>query len=371
MCCLCRLSLTPFLQKRTQALPLRISEGSKRWPLAAGQLNFLDQPAPHSVTPSDSDSEDANAATSPRHNNLQHQQQPFQSDHAPHSQTTFYLEPELDHGEDMDMMMDTLEPSPHFVELQYGEEQQREGRHLQPGSLQPDPIGPPTITGRMPTPIQPSFAAQVRGGCKNWGGAAGNIMSTGPLHHARHSAFNTNGGLHSPQQELAGFPGSATALSLGGASVPRSLDGGMADWNPVQNRRLPSPISEAGGDSENGQSSDGMVMDSTAACDVHHGLQHGLFPHSPPLASSLMEMGGSNMPHVATPRGLVAHGDGSMDVEAVTPSPPRKGHNRSRHTVNNWTQQPGMKKSFSIGYRSDCEKCRSKLPGHFNHIIIS
>ncbi|OIW24679.1 hypothetical protein CONLIGDRAFT_584053 [Coniochaeta ligniaria NRRL 30616] len=60
-----------------------------------------------------------------------------------------------------------------------------------------------------------------------------------------------------------------------------------------------------------------------------------------------------------------------MDVEAATPSPPRKGHSRSRHTVNNWTQQPGMKKSFSIGYRSDCEKCRLKVPGHFNHIIIS
>ncbi|KAL5606516.1 hypothetical protein BROUX41_002919 [Berkeleyomyces rouxiae] len=51
-------------------------------------------------------------------------------------------------------------------------------------------------------------------------------------------------------------------------------------------------------------------------------------------------------------------------------SPSWKGHNRSRHTVNSWTWQPGMKRSFSIGYCSDCEKCQMKVPGHFNHIVI-
>ncbi|KAL1889696.1 hypothetical protein Cpir12675_005674 [Ceratocystis pirilliformis] len=51
-------------------------------------------------------------------------------------------------------------------------------------------------------------------------------------------------------------------------------------------------------------------------------------------------------------------------------SPSWKGHNRSRHTVNSWTWQPGMKRSFSIGYCSDCEKCQMKAPGHFNHIVI-
>jgi hypothetical protein len=30
-----------------------------------------------------------------------------------------------------------------------------------------------------------------------------------------------------------------------------------------------------------------------------------------------------------------------------------------------------MKKSFSMGFRADCDKCRAKVPGHFNHIIIS
>lgn len=269
------------------------------------------------------------------------------------------------------MMMDTPEPSSRFAERHHDAYQQSEGGHLQPGSLQPDPIGPPTITGRMPTPIQPSFAAQVRGGSKNWGGAAGNIMSTPPPQHIRDSALGTNGSLHASQQDLPGFTGSAAEMSLA-----RSLQGAMPDWNLVQNRRLPSPISETGGEAESGQGSSGMIMDSTGACHDYHGSPQGLFSHPPSRASSAMEMGGSWRevsvpPRVATPHVVAPQADGSMDVEAATPSPPRKGHNRSRHTVNNWTQQPGMKKSFSIGYRSDCEKCRLKVPGHFNHIIIS
>lgn len=64
-----------------------------------------------------------------------------------------------------------------------------------------------------------------------------------------------------------------------------------------------------------------------------------------------------------------ALGEDGADPE--TPSPHRKGHQRNMHTVNTWTWQPGMKRSFSIGYRADCDKCRDKVPGHFNHIIIS
>ncbi|RKF57149.1 hypothetical protein OnM2_076045 [Erysiphe neolycopersici] len=30
-----------------------------------------------------------------------------------------------------------------------------------------------------------------------------------------------------------------------------------------------------------------------------------------------------------------------------------------------------IKKSFSMGYRANCEKCKMKVPGHFSHIIMS
>jgi hypothetical protein len=56
-------------------------------------------------------------------------------------------------------------------------------------------------------------------------------------------------------------------------------------------------------------------------------------------------------------------------------TPTKKGHTRSKHSLRNWTGfggevgGAGMKRSFSMGYRADCEKCRMKVPGHFSHII--
>jgi hypothetical protein len=57
-------------------------------------------------------------------------------------------------------------------------------------------------------------------------------------------------------------------------------------------------------------------------------------------------------------------------------TPTKKGHTRSKHSLRNWTGfgtemtgNSGMKRSFSMGYRADCEKCRMKVPGHFSHII--
>lgn len=168
----------------------------------------------------------------------------------------------------------------------------QDAAQLSPGHSQPDPMQPGDIASRMPTPIHCSFTTQVRG--NNWSGAAGGAMQP-------------SGFAQPPAQ----------------SSVPRSLDRtAMADRNMVQNRRLPSPISESGGEE----------------LGSHHNESSG---------------------------------DHTMEVEAPAGQTPKKGHTRSRHTLNSWTQVPGMKKSFSIGFRTDCEKCRQKVPGHFNHIIVS
>lgn len=228
------------------------------------------------------------------------------------------------HDMDMDMDMDT-------------DDHVQDAAQLSPGHSQPDPMQPGGIASRMPTPIHCSFAAQVRG--NNWSGAAGGAMQP-------------SGFAQPPAQ----------------SSVPRSLDRtALADWNVVQNRRLPSPISESGGEE---LGSPRMVLD---------GQPH---PGMPPRAASAMEfsapartlstlsIASDNAAGQASARSEQHphnEGDHTMDVEA----PPKKGHTRSRHTLNSWTQVPGMKKSFSIGFRTDCEKCRQKVPGHFNHIIVS
>jgi hypothetical protein len=188
----------------------------------------------------------------------------------------------------------------------------------------PDPEVPSADTGRMPTPIQPSFAAQIRGQQVEWAGAdAGVSPLNGTVNLGHHHA---------------GFSGDH-------GMVPRTM-GSEGNWNTVHStRRLPSPISEAD--------------DGNAEAFCNHG---DTSPHAMEHPNAMMD--------VESPRVNTAGGD-SDGGDPASPSPRSKGHIRSKHTIDNWTWQPGMKKSFSIGYRSDCEKCKLKVPGHFNHIIIS
>jgi hypothetical protein len=292
---------------------------------------FENPVAPRVITPGDSEGEEA----------------------VPHQQHTFADEPELVSqmvDDDMDMM-DTCDAV------------LSEGQQLEPGSFQPDPSAT-SIASRLPTPIHCSFAAQVRG--NNWGGTAGSaLLPNSQAEDQNALAFASN--TMAEQYQNAGL--------LSHESVPRSLDGPaaaaqvMADWNMVQNRRLPSPISESGGE-DNSLESPGMILDSSAHMNSHLGQlthQHPLLSTLPARSNSAVELGRCSSPLRETTPGAE-----SMDVESPSTPSPRKGHARSKHTINSWTAlQPGMKRSFSIGYRADCEKCRQKVPGHFNHIIIS
>lgn len=197
-------------------------------------------------------------------------------------------------------------------------------------------------SGRMPTPVQPSFAAQVRGQQSEWAGP-------GPVVTSLNGIINLG---HHP----SGFSDDQC--------VPRVMSG-LEDWQAVQNhRRLPSPISEVEDcvqDQDIGEAS--MMMDEGM------GVTMDTAPVLPPSPARMMDHPNAMM-DVESPPHMHSHAlDG--DGDASSPSPARRGHMRSKHTINSWTWQPGMKKSFSIGYRADCEKCRLKVPGHFNHIVIS
>ncbi|KAI1323096.1 hypothetical protein F5Y16DRAFT_353733 [Xylariaceae sp. FL0255] len=271
--------------KRLQSLPLRTSPTSQRQWTAPS----------NTITPSNSDSDPDDVQRSPA----------------------------MDVDRDADMMVDG-----------------QSSDLLEPGPFHPDSVST-SITSRMPTPIHPTFAAQVRG--NGWNDVAANaamLSQSDCLNHYQDP------------------------------SIPRSLDG-TPDLSLLQNRRLPSPISEDG--REEMLATPGMVLDNCSP--VMAQLQRPYLPH---------------LPHSTNPHAMAVHpnirmspqpaeSDVAMETEEgspssapATPSPRGKyGHSRSKHTLNNWTLQPGMKKSFSIGYRADCEKCRMKIPGHFNHIIIS
>ncbi|KAL7898099.1 hypothetical protein HDV63DRAFT_34140 [Trichoderma sp. SZMC 28014] len=197
-------------------------------------------------------------------------------------------------------------------------------------------------SNRMPTPIQPSFAAQVRGQQNEWAGP-------GPVVTTLNGVINMG---HHP----SGFSDDQ--------SVPRVMSG-LEDWQAAQNhRRLPSPISEVEDGLLDQQFGEGSMM-----VDDGMGVTMDAAMVLPPSPSRAMDHPNAMMDIESPPRSNLHGADGEGD--AHSPSPARRGHMRSKHTIDSWTWQPGMKKSFSIGYRADCEKCRLKVPGHFNHIVIS
>ncbi|KAK4176405.1 hypothetical protein QBC36DRAFT_214017 [Triangularia setosa] len=315
---------TEHRSKRLQALPLRTSPPSKRWAepprFHAPPPTFIIPSQPRTITPNSSDSDEPvhfAFAEEPEIVTVPTQQSPVN--------VSITM---ADCDMDMDMMDTTsFEPS------------NPSSNHL--NGFQPEPL--PSITGRIPTPIHCSFAAQVRG--QNWNEPHG-VLATTP-EEPTSMAFDSNGMVDSSMIHHSFNPTTAAAA--------------MADWNHIQNRRLPSPISETGAE----DSPPAMLLDS--CCSPHpittspsgH-LSH--LTHEHPLLATMRET--TNSPRPDSPIG-------GMDVESSSPSP-KRGHARSRHTFNSWAAvPPGVKRSFSIGYRADCDKCRMKVPGHFNHIIIS
>ncbi|KHO01615.1 uncharacterized protein MAM_00616 [Metarhizium album ARSEF 1941] len=218
----------------------------------------------------------------------------------------------------------------------------------QDGVAQPPALLLGRSTARMPTPIQPHFAAQVRGQHSGWA--------------ADLRAQTTPNGVANLGHHVMGISQEQ--------SVSRAMTRGP-DWQTLQNhRRPPSPISEMSDPSMQ----DGSDIPTCVMMDSedHLGQQSQLSPVHGAMSghpSPLHAMEHPNAMIDSDSHHLLLHGE--SDIDLSTPSPTRKGHQRSKHTVNSWTWQPGMKKSFSIGYRSDCEKCRLKVPGHFNHIVIS
>ncbi|KAH7375551.1 hypothetical protein B0T11DRAFT_10387 [Plectosphaerella cucumerina] len=273
---------------------------------------------------------DANAAGSDQDQTMGHQ-------------ATWPPSPPSDEA-DMDMAMDLASPPQETQTFQ---------------SFTVDHTFPVTVvtehshTGRVPTPIQPSFSAQVRGNGQ-WGGAGYNSTAT------QMNGVVNMGHVHSG--------------AVQDRAVPRTMQGSEA-WPADVSRRIPSPIME--GDGLSGIASPSMSVDSEHIAGCHDHACEATVDDS--MADSSVFSPSFPNKHPRQPGNYEPYDpDDSLPPlvqttsAPATPVPGRSpGHIRSRHTLNNWTLQPGMKKSFSMGFRADCDKCRAKVPGHFNHIIIS
>lgn len=161
-------------------------------------------------------------------------------------------------------------------------------------------------------------------------------------------------------------------------------------------RRMPSPISE-GAPSPNwladGMGEMQMDVDSPGGTPPTHSHSNYQSPSQPPNPDYGAGQGQHRPPtssptHACPPYATSQthnHNTQHLYSQPLTQSPsPKKGHNRSRFSLRNWNAGDGeagaaeaeadvrvatAKRGFSMGYRSDCDKCRMKVPGHFSHIV--
>lgn len=310
-----------------------------------------------------------------------------QAANASHAQQAA-LDADMDMTGTDDVPMASAEPHPLTVTTTATDESNGNTMHLSPGpfaAAEASSVAAP----RMPTPINPSFGSHF-GGRSSMGHGGGTLAT----------------GYREMQQQDRAVPRTAASamhdVGMGGGCH----SGGAFGW---VNRRLPSPISESGNEDLQQASADGAGDAMAHEMTRHDGHQSGhrldgmwhanlqCSPHDVSMEAS--EHDGSHLPYATshsaptTPAGAPAHdplmlqhqqhqgqqGQQMDGIDGMSPEqrqqqqqmPKRPGHTRSRHTLNSWTLQPGMKRSFSIGFRADCDKCRQKVPGHFNHIIVS
>lgn len=147
----------------------------------------------------------------------------------------------------------------------------------------------------------------------------------------------------------------------------------QADPSRTLSDRIPTPMNAHFGHSTQMPSSN----------HVMHGMEMGGFGDSHNRGRRLPSPISEDEPSPSTV--LEGLSEIHMEVEKDTPMQevkelPRKGHRRSPYGFNNlanWSMNNEMssggeqKRTFSMGYRSDCEKCRDRVPGHFSHIITS
>ncbi|CAL3963855.1 hypothetical protein PZA11_001355 [Diplocarpon coronariae] len=260
-------------KRRISALPHRALPKTTRQvsPTVPWADNYTSHPPPPTITPVDSDSEEAAATASAEPRSFSSYSSSAITFVQSGSPSPFLDNLKTQHNSQSTQLSNAAMSSEDF--------EMTDASHLSPGHFQNDSC--PSLSGRIPTPIHSSFAPFIR-------------------------------------PEKASVP---NRLEFGGdqAVVDRLMRG----------RRLPSPISE-------GETSPSVIV---------AGIED-------------MQMDVDSSHH---------------DQDKQTPT--KKGHTRSKHSLRNWTglgselAGTGMKRSFSMGYRADCEKCRMKVPGHFSHII--
>lgn len=267
-------------KRHITALPHRQSPKLARHasPFFNCNTNYTSQPLPPTITPVDSDNEDAAAAAEPRSFFSPYSSSPTTATLTQSGSPSPFLDVDSSQHTLGSSQSTQMSDAPSYSD----DFEMTDSFHLSPGPFHNDPSS--SISGRIPTPIHSSFAPFIR-------------SEKATIHHDSDFADDE-------------------------AMVDRFRRG----------RRLPSPISE-------GEMSPSIIIDGVNGMQMDAENQH-------------------------------------TELDKETPT--KRGHQRSKHSLRQWTgfghDMTGngggtVKRSFSMGYRADCEKCRMKVPGHFSHII--
>jgi hypothetical protein len=194
---------------------------------------------------------------------------------------------------------------------------------MRPAKLDPTLFGrdsPANNTGRIPTPIYPSFA-----------GSRGTMGPAGM------------GALGYPNSGFAGGLSMGMNLSTGHLGVPSNpilqtppVTRKQPQLDQDRSRRMPSPISE-----------DEDIPDTPTALTQSQLSRLSVTSNNHAADSMDLEIRTSVETDMAPPPGVV--------------TTPTRGRKRSGALSG--------KGRFSMGYRDDCEKCRQRVPGHYSHFL--
>lgn len=193
--------------------------------------------------------------------------------------------------------------------------------NFRPAKLNPDLFGreSPTTssttnnTGRIPTPIYPTFANS---------GMNANMNGLG------YPSSGMAGGV-SPGNSYLGIP----SLNAPLMQPPPRKSGAHHTVEADRSRRMPSPISE-----------------SEDIPDTPTAFAQSQLSRLTVTSDQMMDM---DIPSSASPQSLVPPNSTSM--------PAARGRKRSGALT-------GAGR-FSMGYREDCERCRLRVPGHYAHFL--
>jgi hypothetical protein len=191
---------------------------------------------------------------------------------------------------------------------------------------------------------------------------ASNHLQPSPIPHRLLSQSLTISGGRTSTPIYSHFTLNMHPESMGDSSHAAGTLKPVDESNWWRRRRLPSPISEAGGDSP-AEALHYLENPSEETADNWPDSPSSMEVDGDAPSKTFLQVPEQNLDEVAArlPDNTQCNVDPVTATHSETPALSREALSvRKREKI-----------GFSMGYRADCEKCQMKVPGHYSHIVRS